>query len=622
MNHEARLFHDGMNFRAFELLGAHFGQDEKGDFVRFCVWAPNAQAVSVVGDFNAWDENATPMEKITIEGLWETRVYGLEVFAAYQYVIRSAKGELLWKADPYAFHGEHLGRTASKVFDLNCYAWKDGAYLKARAKKDVNSSPMNIYEVNLGSWKRNEEGGYYTYNRLADELVPYVKEMGYTHIEIMPITEYPYDPSWGYQVTGYFSPTTRYGSPDEFMAFVDACHAAGIGVILDWVPAHFPKDGYALYEFDGQPLYENSFPLKMEHKEWGTRIFDYTRNEVQCFLISSAMLFFEKYHIDGIRVDAVAAMLYLDFGKEEGEWRPNVFGGNYNLEAINFLKKLNTAIVEAFPNAIIVAEESSAFPNVSHPASEGGLGFTHKWNMGWMNDVLRYVELDPIFRQFHQNLLTFSFHYAYNENYILPISHDEVVYGKKSLLDKMPGEYEQKFGGYRAFLAYMFAHPGKKLNFMSNEIAQFAEWDYKRSVEWEMLRFPMHAASQKFCKALNAVYAASPELYELDFSPEGFEWICGDNDKMNTLSFYRKDKKGNEMACVINFAPVKWEKFRMGVKKGTYVPVFNSDDVEFGGFGGELKDAYQSEEEPCNGRSHSIAFDLPAYGAVYFKKIS
>ncbi len=612
------LYHNGENFRSYEYLGSHIKKTPDGETsVVFRVWAPHAESVSVVGDFNGWDETANPMTKISTGGIYETTVVGLKVYDMYKYAVKS-NGKTVLKADPFAYHAETKG-TSSKIYDLDGYVWNDGEYFSN--KTESYSSPMNIYEINAGSWKKYEDGNFFNYKKLADKIVPYLKKMHYTHVELMPITEHPFEGSWGYQVSGYFAVTSRYGTPHDFMYFVNKCHENGIGVILDWVPAHFPKDEFGLYEFDGQPLYEYSEPTKMEHKGWGTRIFDWGRNEVQSFLISSAMFFFDKYHIDGLRVDAVASMLYLDYDKEPGEWIPNVFGGNYNLEAINFLKKLNTAVFESYPKALMIAEESTSFPLITRPVDIGGLGFNYKWNMGWMNDSLSYMATDPYFRSGCHNKLTFSMMYAFSENYVLPISHDEVVHGKKSLLDKMPGNYDDKFANLRIFEGYLMSHPGKKLNFMGNEFGQFIEWDYKKGLDFFLLDYDKHKMTQNYIKALNKFYVTHKAMYEIDFDWKGFSWItCDENDK-NVISFIRYDENGNQVVVLINFAGCDHLKYRLGLEKGKYRVVLNSDDKKFGGEGKLKKKTYNTKNVSWHGKENSIEIDLPRLSCLYFEKL-
>ena len=615
------LFNQGTYYHSYEFLGCHYGTVDGVDGAFFRVWAPRAKSVCVVGDFNNWTENINKCKKIDTSGVWETFVPNTKKYDKYKYQILTTKNKKLLKADPYAFYQETNGKTASMVYNFENYNWGDKEYQKIKQKQNVYESPMNIYEVNFLSWKRNENYEYYSYKQLTQELIPYVKEMGYTHIEIMPLTEYPYDGSWGYQVTGYFAITSRLGTPEEFMEFVDTCHQNNIGVILDWVPAHFPKDDFGLIEFDGKPLYENSGWDRMEHKSWGTRRFDYGRNEVQSFLISSAMLFFREYHIDGLRIDAVASMLYLDYDKKEGEWLPNSKGGKENLEAIAFLQKLNAAVFKEFPNALMMAEESTAWPLVTRPTNVGGLGFNFKWNMGWMNDMLDYVKTDPFFRKGSHNKLTFSMFYAFSENFVLPISHDEVVHGKRSLMEKMAGPYDEKFDGYRAFLSYMFAHPGKKLTFMGIEFGQFKEWDNGMGLDFCLFDFEKHRQLHHFVKDLNKFYLEHSELYEIDFSWDGFSWIIPDDNVQNVVAFIRRNKKGEELICVVNFSPSPREKYKVGVKSGTYEEIFNSSKTEYGGkefLNGTLK----TKKGAMHNQNNYIELTLPSYGAVFIKKKS
>ncbi len=611
------LFHQGTNYQAYDYMGAHFVKKDGKNGVVFRVWAPNASEVSVVGDFNLWNENAHVMNRISDGGVYELFIEGLKEYDNYKYAVRRGD-RLVHKADPYAFHAETPSATASKIYKVSGYRWGDGEYM--RKKTSAYDKPMNIYEVNLASWKRKENGDYLTYVEYADELVKYVKDMGYTHVEFMPITEYPFDGSWGYQVTGYFAPTSRFGTPKDFMKLVDSFHKNGISVIVDWVPAHFPKDLHGLYEFDGTCCYENQGWDRKEHKTWGTRIFDWGRNEVQSFLISSAVFLMEKYHVDGLRVDAVASMLYLDYDKEDGEWIPNSNGGNYNLEAIAFLRKLNSVIFGKFPNALMIAEESTAFPMITKPIDVGGLGFNFKWNMGWMNDALSYFESDPYFRSGQHEKLTFSMCYAFSENFILPISHDEVVHGKRSLLDKMYGNIEEKFSTLRAFMMYQFAHPGKILSFMGSEYGQFKEWDYKEGLEFFMLQYDLHNKLHKFNKRLNHYYKDSSPLYEIEDSWEGFEWIAVDERDNNVLSFIRKDNKGREVVALYNFSGWDFDCYRLGVNSGSYDLVLCSDDKEFGGRGLVTDKKYQTVNERAHGKDCSILVKLPRFSALYLEK--
>lgn len=620
-NEQLYLFHQGTYYCAYEYLGAHpFEENEKSGYV-FRTWAPNASKINVVGDFNSWDNTKNPMKRISEGGVWEAKVYGAKQFDKYKFEIFDKNNYARLKADPYAFMNETNGKTASIVYDIEGYEWKDKDYIDYRSTKNNYESPMNIYELNFASWKKQSDCSYYTYRMLADELIPYVLDMGYTHIEIMPITEYPFDGSWGYQVTGYFSPTSRFGEPKDFMYFVDKCHENGISVIMDWVPAHFPKDDFGLIEFDGTCLYENQGWDRKEHKSWGTRRFDYGRKEVQCFLVSSAMLFIKKYHIDGIRVDAVASMLYLDYDKKPGEWIPNQFGNNRNLEAVAFLQKLNANIFKEFPNVLMIAEESTAWPLVTKPTNIGGLGFNFKWNIGWMNDSLEYISTDPYFRKSIHNKLTFSMFYAFSENFILPISHDEVVYGKCSLLNKMFGDYYDKFKSMRAYLSYMFAHPGKKLTFMGCEFAQFKEWDYQAGIDFCLLDFETHKNMHKFVKALNHFYLETSELYEEDFSWKGFDWIVPDDNNQNVLVFKRMDKSGNELIYAVNFSPNTQDNYDIPVDSLEYTEVFSTDWEEFGGSGIRNGNLVATKQN-FKGKDYKLTIKIPALSGVFLSKKS
>ena len=585
------LFHQGTNYRAYEYLGAH----KTDDGYIFRVWAPNADRIFLAGDFNNWGEDA-PLERISEAGIWEITLGNDRISAGnkYKYKIYGC-GQVHFKADPYATEAGLPPETASVVPTQSEYEWRDGGWLAYRKKNagKFYSLPMNIYELHMGSWKRHEDGTPFSYTELARDLAPYVKQMGYTHIEMMPITEYPFEGSWGYQVSSYFAPTTRYGTPDELKSFIDSMHEAGIGVILDWVPAHFPKDRFGLYEFDGKPLYEYQGADRMEHAGWGTRRFDVGRNEVQSFLISSASYWLREFHIDAIRVDAVASMIYLDYDKLPGEWVPNIYGDNRCLEAIAFFRKLNSHVKGEFPDALMIAEESTAWANITTFDNEG-LGFDLKWNMGWMNDTLAYAELDPIYRKYHHNNLNFSLTYSFNEKYILSISHDEVVHGKRSFLDKMSGDYWQKFAGARAFMGYMMTHPGKKLNFMGGEIGQFREWDYEGEIEWFLLEYESHAKFQRYVAELNHFYLSQPALWQIEGSWDGFKWIDPDDNERSIISYRRIAKDGKELLVLINFTPVVYENFLLGTDvSGTYEEIFNSDDARFGGSGvineGDLK---------------------------------
>lgn len=612
------LFHQGTYYRAYDFMGAHFDEVDGQKGVIFRTWAPKAENVSVVGDFNDWNAFSLPMKRISEGGIYEAFVPGAKEYSNYKYAVTSC-GKTVLKADPYAFHSETPPATASKIYSLDGYTWGDDDFISSRSKP--YDKPVNIYEVNLASWKKHENGDYYTYRELADELVDYVIETGYTHIELMPVSEYPFDGSWGYQITGYYAVSSRFGTPKDFMFFIDRCHQKGISVIIDWVPAHFPKDKHGLFEFDGYPCYENQGWDRKENKVWGTRIFDLGRNEVQCFLISNALYFFEKFHIDGLRVDAVASMLYLDYDKKPGEWIPNENGGNYNLQAIAFLRKLNSVVFKEFPFALMIAEESTAFPLITKPVDVGGLGFNFKWNMGWMNDSLSYMQTDPYFRSGSHNKLTFSMYYAFSENYVLPISHDEVVHGKKSLLDKMPGDIPEKFANLRAFMTFMFAHPGKKLNFMGNEFGQFKEWDYKSSVEFFMLKFENHKKLWTFNKTLNDIYKNSSPLYKIEDSWDGFQWISADEKDNNVISFIRKDDCGKQIVVIINFSGNLYRKYRLGVEKGEYRLILNTDEKKYGGSGTLKGKTFRTVKRKAHGRNDSISFDLPKFTGLYFEKI-
>ncbi len=619
------LFHHGENFKTYELMGAHPATvNHKKGFV-FRVWAPRAKSVAIVGEFNDWNEESHLMQPMIDGETFELFIPGLKQFDCYKYCITTEDGRTLYKADPYAFHAETPDAdvsNASKLYDIRGYKWSDKAYLDKQKHKNIYRSPMNVYEVNLLSWKKKEDGGYYTYRELAKELVSYVVAMGYTHVELMPITEYPFDGSWGYQVTGYYAVTSRLGTPHDFMYLVDCFHMAGIGVILDWVPAHFPKDAFGLYEFDGQPLYEASQWDRMENKGWGTRKFDYGRSEVVSFLISSAMFFLENYHIDGLRVDAVASMLYLDYDKKDGEWVPNVYGENKNLEALAFLRRLNEAVFSFYPNVLMIAEESTAWPMVTKPTSMGGVGFNFKWNMGWMNDVLSYVSTNPLFRKYDHSKLTFSMMYAFSENYVLPISHDEVVHGKCSLIGKMPGTYEEKFAGVRAFLGYMMSHPGKKLHFMGSEIGQFKEWNYKEGIEFFLKQYPPHEKLSVMIKELNYLYKNTPALYEIEDSWDGFEWLAPDDGDRNFLAYLRKDSEGNQIVVMLNFSGSDLVAYKLGLEKGKYQVIFNSDSVRYGGSGTMRRTIFNTAKSHSHGKENSITFNLPKLTCVYLKKIN
>lgn len=609
-------FHKGENFHAYRLMGAH---KTGADSYVFRVWAPCAKSVSLVGDFNGWDRSTHPMRRITEGGIWECTACGLKEFDLYKYSVETAAGDIRLKADPYGFHFETRPGTATKLYDLSGFVWTDEAYRRQRRGQNPLEQPMNIYEVHVGSWKQYADGACFNYQKLAEELVPYVKEMGFTHIELLPVSEYPYDGSWGYQVTGYFAPTSRYGTPHDFMQFVDICHRAGIGVIIDWVAAHFPKDAMGLYEFDGSCCYEYADPLMNEHPDWGTRIFDYEKGEVQSFLISNALFFLDMYHVDGIRVDAVASMLYLDYGRRDRGWRPNRYGGRENLGAVAFLQKLNRAAYRFDPAVLMIAEESTAWPMVTKPPEDGGLGFLFKWNMGWMNDVLSYMSKDPYFRSGIHNQLTFSMTYAFSENYILPLSHDEIVHGKCSLINKMPGAYEQKFANLRAFLGYQLAHPGKKLLFMGGEFAQFIEWDYHKELDWLLLDYEYHKKFKDCVRDMNHFYLTHPPLWEIDNDWAGFLWLVPDDNHQNILAFIRRDKKERELLCVFNFSPVLRDNYRLGLPHPSKIRrLLSTDDKKYGGEGTKQKQT-ETEAVPFHGFDQSAVITVAPMSAAFYE---
>jgi len=613
---DAYLFHEGTFYKSYDFLGGHPINTDIGLGVRFVVWAPNAKEVYLTGDFNKWNEFDLPMKKIGNSGLWNIITYEVKEYDCYKYRIITQNNESLYKADPYAFHAEERPKTASKFYDINGYEWKDTKYLKQKEKKTTWKEPISIYEVNLMSWRTKEDGSQYSYRELADELVSYVKKMGYTHIELMPIMEHPFDGSWGYQLTGYFAPTSRFGTPKDFMYFVDQCHNKGIGVILDWVPVHFCKDAHGLANFDGTACFEAYDKERAENAQWGTLNFDFTKPEVLSFLISNIMYWHEYYHIDGIRIDAVAYMLYLNFS---GKDIRNEFGGVENLEAVNFIKTLNEVIFKDYPHTMMIAEESTAWPLVSKPVSDGGLGFNFKWNMGWMNDILEYMETDPLFRKGNHHALTFSMTYAFSENYILSLSHDEVVHGKKSLLDKMPGTYEQKFANLRLLYLYEFAHPGKKLVFMGGEFGQFIEWNEWQELDWHLLEYDMHSRMQQYVMDLNKLYKSEDSLYSIDDSYDGFEWIDEKNQQESIIAFERIGTDGDRIIALFNFTPVARPIYPIGVlKPGKYKTLINSDHKRFGGETPRVK-TYVAKENPVHGRPFSIEVDLPPLGGLYLK---
>ncbi len=615
---DRHLWCQSRHYRCYQKLGAHRCHDNGVEGTHFAVWAPNAARLSVIGDFNGWNENSHPLEKNRDTGIWSGFVAGVEQGQSYKYSIHSLyNGYRTQRADPFAFYAEVRPQTASRVWDISTHQWGDADWMEQRSQWDPQREPVSIYEVHLGSWIR-EDGEPLTYRELAPRLADYVRKMGYTHVELMPVTEYPFDGSWGYQVVGYFAPTSRFGSPEDFMVFIDTLHQAGIGVILDWVPAHFPTDGFALGYFDGTHLYEHADPRKGFHPEWSTFIFNYGRNEVRNFLISSALFWLDRYHIDGIRVDAVASMLYLDYGRQEGEWVPNQFGGRENLEAISFLQELNRAIREEFPGVITMAEESTSYPHVT---GDQGLGFTFKWDMGWMNDTLEYIEKESIHRRYHHHNLTFGMFYHYSENFMLPLSHDEVVHGKSSLLHKMPGDDWQKFANLRLLFGYKTGFPGKKLLFMGGELAQRAEWNFAGQLDWHLLEYAPHQQIQDWVKRLNHLYQQEPALYQLDNHPDGFEWLdCNDADH-SLLSFIRRPEGGQTaLMFLCNFTPVPRLGHRVALPwAGSWTLVANSDDPQYGGSGVGLVKSVESEPVAHQGREQSTLVDFPPLGVVIFR---
>ena len=618
------LFGEGNHYRQYEKLGAHGVEIDGLRGVHFAVWAPNAKRVSVIGDFNGWNPKTHPMENLGASGIWVLFIPGIAEGVPYKYEIRSKVNKyVVQKSDPYGFFFELRPKSASVVCSIEGYAWNDASWMEERGRKDPLGSPLSVYEVHAGSWMRvpEEQSRWLTYRELAEKLIPYVREMGYTHIELLPVNEHPLDESWGYQAIGYFAPTSRFGEPKDFMYFVDQCHQAGIGVILDWVPAHFPTDGHGLGFFDGTCLYEHADPRQGFHPDWGTKIFNYGRNEVRGFLLSNALFWFEKYHIDGLRVDAVASMLYLDYSRKEGEWIPNRYGGRENLEAIDFIKRFNQVTHEQYPGILTIAEESTSWPHVSKPTYVGGLGFSMKWNMGWMNDTLEYFSKDPVHRKFHHGHLTFSLLYAFSENFVLPLSHDEVVHGKRSLLDKMPGDMWQKCANLRVLLGFLYGHPGKKLLFMGGEFGQGREWNFAESLDWHLLDFEPHRGLRRFVTDLNRIYRAEPSLYEVDFDYRGFEWIDFHDTENSVVSFLRKGKDPRDFTVVVcNFTPVPRPGYRIGVPvPGFYREILNSDSTfywgsDMGNGGGVL-----AEEVPFQLRPWSIPLTLPPLSVLFFK---
>lgn len=579
--------------------------------VVFRVWAPTARSVSVAGDFNNWNNEANYMYNIGY-GVWEVFVEGVKEFCTYKYCIESEYGDRLMKADPYAFHAQTRPGQASVVYDIESYSWNDSEWFNKRKENNISSSPMNIYEIHAGSWRKYPDGNFFNYQKLADELIPYLKEMHYTHVQLMPIMEYPYDGSWGFQTTGYYAPTSRYGTPSDFMAFVDKLHGEGIGVILDWVPSNFPTDDFGLARFDGSPLYESNDPKTSKRDSWGTCLFNYARFEVTSFLVSCAMFWLDKYHIDGLRIGALSSMLYLDYGKTEGEWEPNKFGGKENLDAVDFVKRLNTAVHMYHPDVMMFAEENTSWPKLTHKIEDGGLGFDFKWNMGWMNDMLHYMSLNSMWRPFNHDSLTFSFYYAFSEKFLLPISHDEVSHGKGSLIKQMPGKYDEQFAGVRAFITYMYAHPGKKLVFMGTEIGQFDEWNHEEAIQWDLLEFEKHKKLRTFFKELNKFYLDCKPLYELDTVWKGFDWIHHDDYTNSVIAFKRTDKNGDEIVSVCNFQPIRRDEYCIGVPKyGLYDEVFNSDEERFGGSGVVNGNNIKTEVMKIHGFDQGLSLTLP-----------
>ena len=613
------VFHTGDSVRAYDFLGAHLVNRNDKNGVVFRVWAPTARSVSVAGDFNNWNNEANYMYNIGY-GVWEVFVEGVKEFCTYKYCIESEYGDRLMKADPYAFHAQTRPGQASVVYDIESYSWNDSEWFNKRKENNISSSPMNIYEIHAGSWRKYPDGNFFNYQKLADELIPYLKEMHYTHVQLMPIMEYPYDGSWGFQTTGYYAPTSRYGTPSDFMAFVDKLHGEGIGVILDWVPSNFPTDDFGLARFDGSPLYESNDPKTSKRDSWGTCLFNYARFEVTSFLVSCAMFWLDKYHIDGLRIGALSSMLYLDYGKTEGEWEPNKFGGKENLDAVDFVKRLNTAVHMYHPDVMMFAEENTSWPKLTHKIEDGGLGFDFKWNMGWINDMLHYMSLNSMWRPFNHDSLTFSFYYAFSEKFLLPISHDEVSHGKGSLIKQMPGKYDEQFAGVRAFITYMYAHPGKKLVFMGTEIGQFDEWNHEEAIQWDLLEFEKHKKLRTFFKELNKFYLDCKPLYELDTVWKGFDWIHHDDYTNSVIAFKRTDKNGDEIVSVCNFQPIRRDEYCIGVPKyGLYDEVFNSDEERFGGSGVVNGNNIKTEVMKIHGFDQGLSLTLPPLSVIYLR---
>ena len=619
-DYDRYLFHQGRHYESYNFLGSHITEEKGKKGVRFTVWAPNAEEISVIGDFNDWNKSKNPMQKIEDSGIWTTFIEGAENKMHYKYWIRGYRGVVRVKTDPYAKRQETPPKTASQIYEPDTYSWNDQKWLKKRKNSNHLKEPLSIYEMHLGSWKQ-DDGELMNYRDIADELVPYINEMGFTHVELMPLTEYPFPGSWGYQTTGYFALTSRYGTLEDFMYFVDQLHQNDIGVIMDWVPSHFCKDDHGLRLFDGSHLFESSDPRRAENIQWDTLNFDFAQNEIWSFLISSANYWIDKFHIDGLRVDAVSNMLYLNYEKEDGQWAANEYGGFENLEAIEFIKELNSEMFERYPGILMIAEESSAWPLVTAPVHDGGLGFNFKWNMGWMNDTLDYMENDPVYRKWEHNKLTFSSMYSQSENYVLPMSHDEVVHGKKSLLDKMPGDYWQKFANLRLLFTYMYAHPGKKLLFMGGEFGQFIEWNYKQDLDWLLLDYEKHQLTQDFMQELNQVYRKEKALWELDHEHAGFRWIEADDYEQSVISFIRNsENEAQQLVIILNFTPVPRDKYRIGVPgPGEYELLLNSDQKVFGGSDYETAARVKTEEIPYHGFDHSISINLPPLAGIYLK---
>ena len=616
---DIELFKDGTATRMYDYLGSHFVEIDGVRGTIFRVWAPNAISVSVVGDFNSWNKTANYMKKIP-GGMWELFIQGLSQFDLYKYCIETPWFEKILKSDPFAYHFQTRPDNASKLFDIDNYSRNDEKWIQQRRTHDKIKKPMNIYEMHLGSWKRYADGNFFDYKKITEELIPYLKEMNYNYVQLMPLMEYPFDGSWGFQTTGYFAPTSRYGTPDDFMYMVDRFHQENIGILMDWVPSNFPKDPHGLVQFDGTYLFENEDPKFGERPSWGTCLFDFDKPEVISFLVSSAMFWFDKYHIDGLRVGSLSSMLYLDYGKTDDEWTPNKFGGKENLEAITFVKRLNRAVHKDYPGAMMFAEENTSWPKLTHCIEEGGLGFDYKWNNGWMNDVLHYMSLNPLWRPFNHDNLTYSFFYAFAEKFLLPVSHDEVSHGKGSLISKMPGEYDDKFAGVRSFITYMYAHPGKKLVFMGSEIGQFDEWDADSGIQWDLLSFEKHEKLKLFFKEISTFYLKNKPLYELDTIWKGFDWIHHDDYTNSVIAFKRTDSEGNEIIAICNFQPVKHESYYIGVPKyGLYDEVFTSDDIRYGGTGIVNGNGIKPVPMKIHGCAQGISLTLPPLGVIYLK---